>query len=242
MPHILLEVCVDDPIGFNAAIEGGADRIELCSSLSVGGLTPSPGFMAFAAKGARPSRAMIRPRVGSYVFSEDEIDVMRRDIDAAREARLAGVVIGANLKSGQLDEKTTARLAQHAVGLELTLHRSVDLMPRPLEAVDIAIALGFRTILTSGGQLKAPDGAETVAAMVARAGDRLEILGGSGLNPGNVAAFIQKTGVKAVHGSFSAPWPEIDPNLVRFGFIGNDARETSRDTVRRVREAIDSLT
>jgi copper homeostasis protein len=241
MPHILLEVCVDDPAGFNAAVEGGADRIELCSSLSVGGLTPSPGFMAFAATGARPSRAMIRPRVGSYVFSKDEIDVMRRDIDAARAAGLAGVVIGANLASGALDEKTTARLAQHAVGLELTLHRSVDLMPRPLEAVDIAIALGFRTILTSGGQLKAPDGAETVAAMVARAGDRLEILGGSGLNPGNVAAFIQKTGVKAVHGSFSAPWPDIDPNLVRFGFIGNEARETSRDTVRRVREAIDSV-
>jgi copper homeostasis protein len=241
MPHILLEVCVDSPAGFNAAVEGGADRIELCSSLSVGGLTPSPGFMAFAAKSARPSRAMIRPRVGSYVFSEDEIDVMRRDIDAAREAGLAGVVIGANLKSGRLDEKTTARLAQHAAGFEMTLHRSVDLMPRPLEAVDIAIALGFRTILTSGGQLKAPDGAETVAAMVARAGDRLEILGGSGLNPGNVVAFIRKTGVKAVHGSFSAPWPEIDPNLVRFGFIGNDARETSRDTVRRVRQAIDSL-
>jgi copper homeostasis protein len=241
MPHILLEVCVDSPAGFNAAVEGGADRIELCSSLSVGGLTPSPGFMAFAAKGARPSRAMIRPRVGSYVFSEDEIEMMRRDIDAAREAGLAGVVIGANLASGALDEKTTARLAQHASGLELTLHRSVDLMPRPLEAVDIAIALGFRTILTSGGQLKAPDGAETVAAMVARAGDRLEILGGSGLNPGNVAAFIRKTGVKAVHGSFSAPWPEIDPNLVRFGFIGNDARETSRDTVSQVREAIDNL-
>jgi copper homeostasis protein len=77
--------------------------------------------------------------------------------------------------------------------------------------------------------------------MVARAGDRLEILGGSGLNPGNVAAFIQKTGVKAVHGSFSAPWPEIDPNLVRFGFIGNDARETSLATVSQVRAAIDSL-
>jgi copper homeostasis protein len=241
MPHILLEVCVDSPAGFNAAVEGGADRIELCSSLSVGGLTPSPGFMAFAAKAARPSRAMIRPRVGSYVFSEDEIDVMRRDIDAAREAGLAGVVIGANLASGALDEKITARLAQHASGLELTLHRSVDLMPRPLEAVDIAIALGFRTILTSGGQLKAPDGAETVAAMVARAGDRLEILGGSGLTPGNVAAFIQKTGVKAVHGSFSAPWPEIDPNLVRFGFIDNDARETSRATVSQVRAAIDGL-
>jgi copper homeostasis protein len=241
MPRILLEVCVDSPAGFHAAIEGGADRIELCSSLAVGGLTPSPGFMAFAAKSACPSRAMIRPRVGSYVFSEDEIDVMRRDIDTARAAGLSGVVIGANLVSGALDEKTTARLAHHAAGLELTLHRSVDLSPKPLDAVDIAIGLGFRTILTSGGSLKAPDGAETVAAMVARAGDRLEILGGSGLNPGNVVAFIQKTGVKAVHGSFSAPWPEIDQNLVRFGFIGNDARETSRDAVRRVRAAIDQL-
>jgi copper homeostasis protein len=242
MPRILLEVCIDSPAGFNTAVEGGADRIELCSSLSVGGLTPSPGFMAFAAKAARPSRAMIRPRAGSYVFSDDEIDLMRGDIDAARAAGLAGVVIGANLASGQLDEKATARLARHAAGLELTLHRSVDLMPHPLEAVDIAIGLGFRTILTSGGQLKAPDGADTIAAMVARAGDRLEILGGSGLNPGNVAAFIRKTGLRAVHGSFSAPWPDIDQNLVRFGFIGNDARETSLATVRQMRAAIDSLT
>ncbi|HZQ40226.1 MAG TPA: copper homeostasis protein CutC, partial [Rhizomicrobium sp.] len=100
MSRILLEVCVDSPAGFNAAVEGGADRIELCSSLSVGGLTPSPGFMAFAAKTTRPSRAMIRPRVGSYIFSEDEIDLMRSDIDAARDAGLAGVVIGANLASG----------------------------------------------------------------------------------------------------------------------------------------------
>lgn len=241
MPRILLEVCVDSPAGFHAAVEGGADRIELCSSLGVGGLTPSPGFMAFAAKGARPSRAMIRPRIGSYVFNEDEIDVMRRDIDAVRAAGLAGVVIGANLACGQLDEKTTARLAQHASGLELTLHRSVDLMPHPLEAVDVAIALGFRTILTSGGQLKAPDGAQTVAAMVARAGDRLEILGGSGLNPDNILSFIEKTGVKAVHGSFSAPWQDIDQNLVRFGFIGNDARETSSAIVGRVRAALESL-
>jgi copper homeostasis protein len=240
MPRILLEVCVDSPAGFKAAVEGGADRIELCSSLSVGGLTPSPGFMAFAGKAARPSRAMIRPRVGSYVFSEDETDMMRRDIDAARAAGLAGVVIGANLVSGQLDEKTTARLAKHAAGLEMTLHRSVDLMPHPMEAVDVAIGLGFRTILTSGGQLKAPDGAEIVAAMVMQAGDRLEILGGSGLNPGNVVSFIKKTGVSAVHGSFSAPWQEIDQNLVRFGFIGNDARETSRAIISQVRAAIDS--
>lgn len=238
MPHILLEVCVDNPDGFNAAVQGGADRIELCSSLAVGGLTPSRGFMAFAAKASRPSRAMIRPRAGSYVFSESEIDIIRADIDQAREAGLAGVVIGANLVSGDLDRKTVERLARHAQGLEMTLHRSVDLMADPLEAVDFAIALGFKTILTSGGQLKAPDGAEKIAAMVARAGNRLEILGGSGLSPQNVAAFVRKTGVKAVHGSFSAPVAQVDDKLVRFGFMTPTDRETSRETVAQVRKAL----
>ncbi len=241
MSGVLLEVCVDSPAGFNAAIAGGADRIELCSSLAVGGLTPSPGFMGFAAKSPRPSRAMIRPRVGDYIYSEDDIDVMRRDIDAARAAGLAGVVIGASLPSWHLDEKTITRLAEHAQGLELTLNRTVDMSPDPLAAVDMALALGFRSILTSGGSLKAPDGAETIAAMVRRAGDRLEILAGSGVSPDNVRQLIEKTGVRAVHGSFSAPWPDIDPQLVRFGYIAPDARETSAEAVRRVKTVLSQL-
>lgn len=241
MPAILLEVCVDSPLGLKAAIAGGADRIELCSSLAVGGLTPSPGFMAFAAASPRPSRAMIRPRVGDYVYSQDEIDVMRRDIDAARAAGLAGVVIGASLPNWHLDEDTIARLAKHAEGLELTLNRTVDMSPEPLAAVDMAIALGFRSILTSGGSLKAPDGAETIAAMVQRAGDRLEILAGSGLNPDNVRALVAKTGVRAVHGSFAAPWPGIDEKLVRFGYIAPEARETSEAAVRKAKTALSQI-
>lgn len=241
MTTILLEVCVDSPRGLKAAIAGGADRIELCSSLSVGGLTPSPGFMALAAKSPRPSRAMIRPRVGGYVYSEEEVHIMRRDIDAARAAGLAGVVIGASLASGALDEKVIARLADHAEGLELTLNRTVDLSPEPLSAVDMAIGLGFRTILTSGGALKAPDGAKTIAAMVARAGGRLEILAGSGLNPDNVQSLVEITGVRAVHGSFGAPSPDIDEKLVRFGYIAADARDTSEELVRRAKIALSQI-
>lgn len=242
MPGILLEVCVDSVFGFNAAIAGGADRIELCSSLAVGGLTPSPGFIAFAAKSKKPSRVMIRPRVGDYVFSQDEVDVMRRDIDLVRAAGLAGVVIGASRSDWHLDEKSIARLADHARGLELTLNRTIDMAPDPVAAVDVALGLDFHTILTSGGALKAPDGAETIAAMVARARGRLEILAGSGVNAGNVAALVKKTGVTAVHGSFAAPWPGvIDPKLVRFGYIAADARETSQEAVRQVRAALAAL-
>jgi copper homeostasis protein len=238
---VLLEICVDSPVGLHAAIAGGADRIELCSSLAVGGLTPSPGFMALAAKSSRPARAMIRPRVGDYVYSEAEIDVMRGDIDAARAAGLAGVVIGASLPNWHLDEKTITRLAEHAKGLELTLNRTVDMSPDPLAAVDMVAALGFRSILTSGGSLKAPDGIETIAAMVKRAAGRVEILAGSGLNPGNVRMMVEKTGVREVHGSFAAPWPGIDEKLVRFGYIAPDARETSEAAVRQAKEALASL-
>lgn len=239
---ILLEICVDSPAGLEAAIAGGADRIELCSSLAVGGLTPSPGFMALAAASGRPARAMIRPRVGDYVFSSAEIDVMRGDIDAAREAGLAGVVIGASLPSWHLDEKTIRLLAEHAAGLELTLNRTVDMAPDPLAGVDIAAGLGFRSILTSGGSLKAPDGIETIAAMVGRAAGRLEILAGSGLNPENVRKVVEKTGVREVHGSFAAPWPgAIDEKLIRFGYIAPEARETSQAQVRRAKDALVGL-
>ena len=242
MPGILLEVCVDSVFGFNAAVAGGADRIELCASLAVGGLTPSPGFIAFAAKGPRPSRVMIRPRVGDYVFSQDEIDLMRRDIDAVRAAGLAGVVIGASRPDRHLDESAIARLATHAKGLQLTLNRTIDMAPDPVAAVDVALASGFDTILTSGGALKAPDGMDKIAAMVARANGRLEILAGSGLNPGNVQALVKKTGVRAVHGSFSAPWPGgIDPELVRFGYIAPEARETREALVRQVKAALADL-
>jgi copper homeostasis protein len=242
MPRILLEVCVDSVFGFNAAVAGGADRIELCSSLGVGGLTPSPGFIAYAAKSKTVSRVMVRPRVGDYVFSEDEIDMQRRDIDLVRSAGLAGVVIGASRPDWHLDETAIRKLAEHAKGLKLTLNRTIDMAPDPVAAVDVALGLGFDTILTSGGALKAPDAMDVIAAMVARAAGKLEILAGSGVNAGNVATLVKKTGVTAVHGSFAAPWPGvIDPKLVQFGYIAPGARETSENAVRQVRAALSAL-
>jgi len=200
----LLEVCVDSPNGLLAAIQAGADRIELCSSLALQGLTPTPGLMALAGRQAVPSYPMIRPHPGEFRYSPLDVDVMRGDIDAARAAGLAGVVIGANRPSGELDEEVLAALVEHAQGLRLTLHRAFDLVPDFAKALEIAVDLGFERILTSGGARTAMQGAETLRDLVVRAGDRISIMAGSGVTTANLAELVRKTGVREVHGSFGA--------------------------------------
>lgn len=146
-----LEVCVADPQSLAAAIEGGAERIELCSALELGGLTPLPGLMALAAASGVETFALVRPRSGDFVFDSRDLDAMLRDIAAVRQSGLAGVVLGANHPDGTLDHATLARLLDEAEGLGTTLHRAIDLVPDFAEATETAIALGFDRILTSGG-------------------------------------------------------------------------------------------
>lgn len=219
----LLEVCVDNALSLTAARRGGADRIELCSALALDGLTPSAGLMQMASKLGRPVYAMIRPRDGDFVFSSADIDIMLRDIDASRAAGLEGVVLGANRPSGELDAAVLTRLCRHAAGLGMTLHRSVDLVPDPLDAVDLAMELGFERILTSGGAETAQDGADRIARMVAHAGQRLSIMAGSGVTPANAHEILRRTGVKELHGSCSAP----AETRMRFATL---ASSTSRET------------
>lgn len=199
-----LEVCVDTAEGLRIAVEGGADRIELCAALSVAGLTPSAGLIAFARDIGIPVYAMIRPTVGGFVYGPDEIDLMRRDIDAVRRAGLAGVVIGASLPTGALDEASLGRLVRHAEGLGVTLHRAFDIVPDPAAALEAAIDLGFERILTSGGAATALAGARRIAALVRQAAGRIQIMAGSGVTPNNVIDIIEQTGVGEVHASCSA--------------------------------------
>ena len=140
---MLLEVCVEDIAGLKAAVAGGGDRVELGSALPLGGLTPSAGLMAVAAKMPVPAYAIIRPRAGNFVYSADELDIMKRDIDAARSAGLPGVVLGASQPDGRLDVDTLTILAAHAQGLGKTLHRAFDLVPDVKEAVEVAVSLVF---------------------------------------------------------------------------------------------------
>lgn len=204
MARVLVEVCVDSAEGLAEAVAGGADRIELCAALDVGGLTPSQGLMQAAAQCPVPVLAMIRPRSGDFVFSPAEVTVMLADIAAARAAGLAGVVLGASRPDGRLDDAILATLTKAASGLDLTLHRAFDLVPDLGAAIDLAVGLGFRRILTSGQAATASEGRAGLERCFRIANGRLAILPGSGISADTVHA-LRGLPLTEVHGSCSVP-------------------------------------
>ncbi|MDB5552236.1 MAG: copper homeostasis protein CutC [Rhizobium sp.] len=237
---VLLEVCVDDLAGLEAAIEGGADRIELCSALTLGGLTPSAGLMEVAATFDIPCNAMIRPRAGDFVYSDEEIDIILSDIEAARSAGLAGVVLGASLPDGRLDRMVLDMLVKAAKGLDLTLHRAFDLVPDIPAAVEIAVMLGFSRILTSGGAKTAIEGTDGLKRGIAASSGRISIMPGSGISADNAAQFL-KLGVSEIHASCSSPVSMPQGRMVDFGFVPDVVRHTDIAKVRALKQAISHL-
>jgi copper homeostasis protein len=241
--RVKLEVCVDDPEGLLAAVRGGADRIELCSALAASGLTPPAGLMELSAGVGVPVYAMIRPRAGDFRYSPAEVDVMRRDIDAVREAGLAGVVLGASTASGELDADVLAPLLAHAAGLGTTLHRAFDVVPDFAAALEKAVSLGFERILTSGAERTALAGADRIADFVAQAAGRIGVLAGCGVSARNAGEIVRRTGVVEVHGSCSravgdGPAPA---RALALGFVDPAARVTDEEAVRALVAALDGL-
>ena len=240
----LLEVCVDTAAGLRAAATNGADRIELCAALAVGGLTPSPGLMKMAQACGVPVRAMIRPREGDFTYDGDEIDIMCADIDAAAEHGLDGVVFCANRADGTLDEEALARLCGRAKahGLTVALHRGFDLTPDPLAALETAVHLKVDTLLTSGGAPKAREGIPGLAALVAGARGRIEILAGSGVTGQDVAEIHARAGITAFHASCSRPVAAVEGRAADLGYVTPSQRETDPARVARLRQILDTLT
>lgn len=235
--NILLEICVDDLAGLEAAVEGGADRVELCSALALGGLTPSLGLMEVAGTFDIPCNAMIRPRAGDFVYSEEEVDVMLADIEAARGAGIAGVVLGASLPDGRLDRLVLQTLAKAADGLDMTLHRAFDLVPDIPEAVEIAVKLGFSRILTSGGAKTAINGLPGLKQAIEAARGRISIMPGSGISAVNAFEF-RALKVAELHASCSVPIDSADEKLLDFGFQSRTTRRTDAEKVRALKTAI----
>lgn len=234
MPEpILLEVCVDSVQGLGAAIEGGAGRIELCSALEIGGLTPSAGLLRAASSSPVPVVAMIRPRGGDFCFDEIEARLMLQEIDAVAAAGLQGVVLGASLEDGQLDLQLLGRLVQraHGHGLRCTLHRAIDLCPDLADATRQAIELGFERILTSGGARSAPEGLDGLKRCFDAAAGRITIMPGAGIIAENVHLLRAQLPLTDVHASCSEPLPTASPHILAFGFDTGGRRQTSRTKV-----------
>jgi copper homeostasis protein len=234
----VLEICVDDAAGIAAAVAGGADRIELCSALELGGLTPSAALLDKALGSGCPVHMMIRPRAGGFVLAEGEAALMIGEIGLAVRRGVAGVVVGALLADASLDRDALARFRDAARDATLILHRAIDLVPDPVAAAGEAAALGYDKILSSGGALTAAEGAPVLASMVAEAGERLSIIAGSGVTPGNVARLVAETGVREVHGSASRPGPQPDAATLRLGFATGPRRVTDRAIVAQLRAAL----
>ncbi|SEN78572.1 copper homeostasis protein [Duganella sp. CF517] len=237
---ITLEVCVDNVEGLSAAIAGGADRIELCGALEVGGLTPTSGLLRVAAASPLPVVAMIRPRSGDFCFDDVEVQLMLNEIDTVAAIGLQGVVLGASLRNGELDHRTLERLARRARDhrLETTLHRAIDLCPDLAAATRLAIDLGFARILTSGGAPRALEGLNGLQRCFDAAGDRITIMPGAGINADNVDRLLHKLPVREVHASCSAPVAASTPPVRAFGFDTGARRQTSVAHVAALRAAL----
>ncbi len=219
MPEaVRLEICCGSLEDALLAEEGGADRVELCSALCVGGLTPSVGTMLeVCARVGIPVMAMVRPRAAGFHYRDSEIAVMQRDIAAALEAGAEGVVFGALHPDGSIDEASCRALRDAALGREVVFHRAFDVTPDPFRALDQLIGLGFTRVLTSGQRRTAREGAVTLKRLVERARGRIEILPGGGIRAHNVLEVVAATGCRQVHlsafGALSDPSTAARPEL-----------------------------
>ncbi len=201
---MILEVCCDSIDSVRAAAAGGASRVELCSALGEGGVTPSAGLIAEARKiGGIALHVLIRPRGGDFLYDRAEVDCMVMDIDNAVRAGADGVVIGALSPDGNIDIGTCRRLvgAAGSACRNITFHRAFDLCRDPFRAIDEIVSLGCNRILTSGMAGNAMAGAECLKRLVEYADGRLSIMPGGGVGPHNARAILDATGCVEIHGS-----------------------------------------
>lgn len=197
---VMVEVCVDSVASAVAAERGGAGRVELCGSLIEGGITPSAGLIEMARAAVSIAlHVMIRPRAGDFYYNTDEFETMRRDIALAKRMGANGVVFGILDRNGNVDVARTRQLADLARPLAVTFHRAFDMTADLFRALDDVCAAGADRVLSSGGELTAQQGRETIAQLIQWAHGRIVIMPGSGIKPDNVRDLVAHTGAAEVH-------------------------------------------
>ena len=197
---MLVEGCVESLADAQAAARGGADRLELCADLSVGGTTPSVDLIrAVKARVFIPVFVMARPRGGPFVYDAAEIDETHRDIDNAIAAGAGGVVVGPLTSEDEIDVATLRAFVARAGGVPVTFHRAFDAIADPARALETLIDAGVQRVLTAGGKGTALEGAGVLKSLVDQAGDRIAILAGGKVRGNNARELVARTRVRELH-------------------------------------------
>ena len=200
MSKILLECCVGSVESAVNAELGGAGRVELCSALELGGVTPSSAVIRLAReKIGVPLFVLIRPRGGDFHYSPLEVEVMKTDIAAARDLGADGIVLGILREDGNVDVERTAELIEAAGGASITFHRAFDSTPDPLAALETLRELGVNRVLTTGGADRAEESLTGLEKLAEAAAGRIGILPGGGINHENCRRIIEQTGAREIH-------------------------------------------
>lgn len=198
-----IEICANSYASALSAQRGGATRIELCSALELGGLTPSYGTILKVMEHIKlPVYVLIRPRSGNFSYSEDELDIILRDINFCKEAGCQGVVSGALHLAGSVDLPATEKMVKESEGMDFTFHRAFDWCTEPEKTLQQLQKLGVDRILSSGQQTTALEGMNLLQKMNKLAGNTIEIMPGSGINKDNILQF-KNAGFTSVHLSAS---------------------------------------
>jgi copper homeostasis protein len=208
----LLEVCVASLDDALAALAAGADRLELCSALEMGGLTPSIGLLkqVLAESGAQVV-AMVRPRAGGFHYSEREFATMLADAEEALGAGAHGIVFGVLLSDGEVDRARIAELVDVASDRESVFHRAIDFTPDTSRSMHALVDSGVTRVLTSGGKPTALEGAATIRRLIGIGREQTQVLPGGGVRAANVTQILVETGCTQVHVGGSVP--EFEPRL-----------------------------
>ncbi|XP_058507454.1 copper homeostasis protein cutC homolog [Solea solea] len=198
--RFLMEVCVDSvESAINAEI-GGAGRLELCSSLLEGGLTPSIGLLQVVKQSVKiPVYVMIRPRGGDFLYSDQDVDVMRKDIELMRSHGADGLVLGALTEDGRVDSEICMELLAAARPLPVTFHRAFDVVHDPTTALETLVSLGFERVLTSGCDSSALEGLPLIKRIIDQAKDRIVIMPGGGITERNLQRILEGSGAQEFH-------------------------------------------
>ncbi len=232
--RIAIEVCVDSIASAVAAERGGASRIELCSSLIEGGITPSSGLIEQVRKAVSlPMHVMIRPRGGDFCYDADEFEIMQGDIARAKQLGASGIVFGILTLAGDVDVERTRGLVEKSAPLPVTFHRAFDMTRDLFQALNAVHSTGANRVLTSGGEQTAMHGSKVIAELVKQADGAIVVMPGSGIRPENARRLIDQTGAQEIHVGMrtSLPSPMLHRNTrVTMGSI--EGREYRRSVVR----------